>query len=82
MWLFSKALGKNDDFLDPQFGLIHLRLQTCLPFTVQVYVEGGRSVIPSGVPAGGAVLGKAGVLGPCLMPTAGISNAAKTKEQQ
>ena len=24
-------------FLDPQFGLIHVRLQTWLPFTVQVY---------------------------------------------
>jgi hypothetical protein len=28
------------DFLDPQFGLIHVRLQTWLPFTVQVYVNG------------------------------------------
>jgi len=27
-------------FLDPQFGLIHVRLQTWLPFTVQVYVNG------------------------------------------
>ena len=27
-------------FLDPQFGLIHIRLQTWLPFTVQVYVNG------------------------------------------
>jgi hypothetical protein len=27
-------------FLDPQFGLIHVRLQTRLPFTVQVYVNG------------------------------------------
>jgi hypothetical protein len=26
--------------LDPQFGLIHVRLQTWLPFTVQVYVNG------------------------------------------
>src|SRR3954449_12772221 len=26
--------------LDPQFGLIHVRLQTRLPFTVQVYVNG------------------------------------------
>src|SRR4029077_8092784 len=26
-------------FLDPQFGLIHVRLQTSLPFTVQVYVN-------------------------------------------
>jgi hypothetical protein len=28
------------DFLDPDFGLIHVRLQTWLPFTVQVYVNG------------------------------------------
>jgi hypothetical protein len=27
-------------FLDPEFGLIHVRLQTWLPFTVQVYVNG------------------------------------------
>jgi hypothetical protein len=27
-------------FLDPQFGLIHVRLQTWLPFTIQVYVNG------------------------------------------
>ena len=27
-------------FLDPNFGLIHVRLQTWLPFTVQVYVNG------------------------------------------
>ena len=27
-------------FLDAQFGLIHVRLQTWLPFTVQVYVNG------------------------------------------
>jgi len=27
-------------FLDPQFGLIHVRLQTGLPFTVPVYVNG------------------------------------------
>jgi hypothetical protein len=27
-------------FLDPQFGLIHVRLQTWLPFTVPVYVNG------------------------------------------
>jgi hypothetical protein len=27
-------------FLDPQFGLIHVRLQTWLPFTVQAYVNG------------------------------------------
>ncbi len=27
-------------FLDRQFGLIHVRLQTWLPFTVQVYVNG------------------------------------------
>ena len=27
-------------FLDPQFGLIYVRLQTWLPFTVQVYVNG------------------------------------------
>ena len=27
-------------FLDPQFGMIHVRLQTWLPFTVQVYVNG------------------------------------------
>ena len=27
-------------FLDPHFGLIHVRLQTWLPFTVQVYVNG------------------------------------------
>ena len=27
-------------FLDPQFGLIHVRLQTWFPFTVQVYVNG------------------------------------------
>ena len=27
-------------FLDSQFGLIHVRLQTWLPFTVQVYVNG------------------------------------------
>jgi hypothetical protein len=27
-------------FLDPRFGLIHVRLQTWLPFTVQVYVNG------------------------------------------
>jgi hypothetical protein len=27
-------------FLDPQFGLVHVRLQTWLPFTVQVYVNG------------------------------------------
>jgi hypothetical protein len=27
-------------FLDPQFGLIHIRLQTWLPFTVQVYING------------------------------------------
>src|SRR4051812_14428706 len=27
-------------FLNPQFGLIHVRLQTWLPFTVQVYVNG------------------------------------------
>lgn len=27
-------------FLDPQFGLIHVRLQTWLPFTVQVYING------------------------------------------
>jgi hypothetical protein len=27
-------------FLDPQFGLIHVRLQTWLPFPVQVYVNG------------------------------------------
>jgi hypothetical protein len=27
-------------FLDPQFGLIHVRLQTWLPFTVEVYVNG------------------------------------------
>src|SRR3954449_5357398 len=27
-------------FLDPQFGLSHVRLQTWLPFTVQVYVNG------------------------------------------
>ena len=27
-------------FLDPQFGLIHVRLQTWLSFTVQVYVNG------------------------------------------
>jgi hypothetical protein len=27
-------------FLDPQFGLIHIRLQTWLPLTVQVYVNG------------------------------------------
>jgi hypothetical protein len=27
-------------FLDPDFGLIHLRLQTWFPFTVQVYVNG------------------------------------------
>jgi hypothetical protein len=27
-------------FLDPAFGLIHVRLQTWLPFTVQVYVNG------------------------------------------
>jgi hypothetical protein len=27
-------------FLDPDFGLIHVRLQTWLPFTVQVYVNG------------------------------------------
>ncbi len=27
-------------FLDPQFGLIHVRIQTWLPFTVQVYVNG------------------------------------------
>jgi hypothetical protein len=27
-------------FLDPQFGLIHVRLQTWLPLTVQVYVNG------------------------------------------
>jgi hypothetical protein len=27
-------------FLDPQFGLIHVRLQTWLPFTLQVYVNG------------------------------------------
>jgi hypothetical protein len=27
-------------FLDPQFGLIHVRLQTWLPFTVQVHVNG------------------------------------------
>jgi hypothetical protein len=27
-------------FLDPQFGLTHVRLQTWLPFTVQVYVNG------------------------------------------
>src|SRR5262249_36968895 len=29
-----------DYFLDPQFGLIHIRLQTWLPFTVEVYVNG------------------------------------------
>jgi hypothetical protein len=28
------------DFLDPQFGLIHVRLQTWLPFTIQVYING------------------------------------------
>jgi hypothetical protein len=28
------------EFLDPQFGLIHVRLQTWLPFTIQVYVNG------------------------------------------
>jgi hypothetical protein len=27
-------------FLDPQLGLIHVRLQTWLPFTIQVYVNG------------------------------------------
>ena len=27
-------------FLDPQFGLIHVRLQTWAPFTLQVYVNG------------------------------------------
>jgi hypothetical protein len=27
-------------FLDPQFGLIHIRVQTWLPFTIQVYVNG------------------------------------------
>jgi hypothetical protein len=27
-------------FLDPEFGLIHLRLQTWFPFTMQVYVNG------------------------------------------
>src|SRR5262249_59868842 len=27
-------------FLDREFGLIHVRLQTWLPFTVQVYVNG------------------------------------------
>jgi hypothetical protein len=27
-------------FLDPDFGLIHLRLQTWFPFTIQVYVNG------------------------------------------
>jgi hypothetical protein len=27
-------------FLDPEFGMIHVRLQTWLPFTVQVYVNG------------------------------------------
>jgi len=27
-------------FLDPQFGLIHVRLQTWLPFPIQVYVNG------------------------------------------
>jgi hypothetical protein len=27
-------------FLDPQFGLIHVRLQTWLPFTTQVYING------------------------------------------
>jgi hypothetical protein len=27
-------------FLDPRFGLIHVRLQTWLPFTLQVYVNG------------------------------------------
>src|SRR5205823_2598763 len=27
-------------FLDPDLGLIHVRLQTWLPFTVQVYVNG------------------------------------------
>jgi hypothetical protein len=27
-------------FLDPQFGLVHVRLQTWFPFTIQVYVNG------------------------------------------
>ena len=27
-------------FLDPEFGLMHVRLQTWFPFTVQVYVNG------------------------------------------
>ena len=27
-------------FLDPDFGFIHVRLASCFPFTVQVYVNG------------------------------------------
>jgi hypothetical protein len=33
-------------FLDPQFGLIHVRLQTWLPFTVQVDVKGPEWLAP------------------------------------
>src|SRR5262245_42774105 len=33
-------------FLDPQFGLIPVRLQTWLPFTVQVYVNGPEWLAP------------------------------------
>ncbi len=31
-------------FLDPQFGLIHVRVETWLPFTIQVYVNGHEYV--------------------------------------
>jgi hypothetical protein len=37
-------------FLDPQFGLIHVRLQTWLPFTIQVYVNGHEWLAQQMVP--------------------------------